>query len=153
VKPQRCIASADCYRACVATICERPAHEVPDFGALAKDDIDEMYRAAREWLHSQGFGLFSTYCSAGWPLEKVLSVFSADNPGVPMIIAGVAGSNPAETHAVIALNGAIAHDPSGARVVGPWKCDCKPDCERGWWWIDVITAFPQSMEVSQCKAA
>lgn len=151
--PQRCIASADCFRACVASICEKPAREVPDFGGALSNDCDEMARLAREWLSAQGFGLFVTYCSANWSLEKVLSVYSADNPGVPVIIAGVSGSNPAETHAVVALNGAVAHDPSGAGIVGAYPCDCKPDCELGWWWIYVITAFPHPLEVATCKAA
>lgn len=151
--PQRCIASGDCYRACIASVCECPAREVPDFGSLAKDDPDRMRVLVREWLHARGFGLFSTYCSAGWKLETVLSVYSAENPGVPAILIGKSGSSSNEAHAVVALNGEIAHDPSGAGLAGAWPCACKADCDLGWWWIDVITAFPHSLEVAQCKAA
>jgi hypothetical protein len=142
VKPVYCIGSGDCYRACIATICERSAQDVPNFGEIASD-LREMYRLAREWLNAQGFGLFQTYCTAGWPLEKVLSVFSADNPGVPVIVSGVTGINPNETHAVVALNGKVAHDPSGAGLSGPWPCKCEPECDHSWWWIDVVTVADQ----------
>jgi hypothetical protein len=157
VKPVRCVVggrNGDCFRACIASIVERPAREVPHFfdGLVGSGDGDEGVRRAREWLRLQGFGLFMTYCSAGWPLEKVLSCYSTDNPGVPIIIAGKSGTCAAETHAVVALNGKVAHDPSGAGVAGPWPCTCKPDCELEWWWIYVIAAMPCEMEEARCAA-
>jgi hypothetical protein len=154
VKPQRCLVGGkdgDCFRACIATICEVPASEVPNFGALT-NDCDEMSLLARKWLAPRGYSLFVTYCSAGWTVERVLSNYSADNPGVPVIIAGVPETNKDETHAVVALNGKVVWDPSGAGLSGPYPCRCKPDCELGWWWIYVITAFPCEMEEQQCAA-
>jgi hypothetical protein len=154
MKPQRCLVGGkdgDCFRACIATICEVPASEVPNFGALA-GDIDGTARLAREWLRPRGYSLFATYCSAGWALDKVLSTYSADNPGVPIILAGVPQTNNDETHAVVALNGEIVWDPSGAGLSGPWPCRCNPECGLGWWWIYVVAAFPCPMEKLQCAA-
>lgn len=155
MKPQRCLvsgANGDCYRACVASIVELPIAEVPHF-ADGCADLEEMYCRVRDWLFEQGYGLFRTYCSAGWTLERLLKCFSEDNPGVPIIISGVARANPTETHAVVALNGRLAHDPSGAGLSGPWKCNCgSPDCDYSIWWLEVVAALPCQMEDAKCAA-
>jgi hypothetical protein len=156
MKPQRCIVGGkkgDCFRACIATICELDAREIPNF--IEQDcGKGEMFVVAREWLHQRGFGLFETYCSAGWPLEKVLRLYSEDNPGAPVIIAGVSQSHPDETHAVVALNGTIAHDPSGAGITAPYPCNCSDaECTAAWWFIYVITAMPCQMPALTRKEA
>lgn len=139
MNPQRCIAPAheggDCWRACIASILNLPAATVPHFAELSGNCWDGMYQLAREWLAERGVGIFRTYCSADWTLETLLEHFSKANVGVPIIVNGQSGRRTEENHAVIAMNGRIAHDPSGVGVIGP--C-INIDGDSGWWWIDVI---------------
>lgn len=140
MKPQFCIEPAgsrdgDCYRACVASILGVPIRSVPNFAADGQD-WDEMFCAARAWLRERGLGFFRTYCSAGWTKEKVLECFSTENSGVPIILMGHSGKpGSRENHAVVALNGLIAHDPGRVGLDGPCL---NGDHEPGWWYLDVI---------------
>lgn len=142
--PVRCIGAGDCWRSCIASILNLAAGDVPNFGELA-DTWDRMYELGRDWLSSRGLGIFRTYCTPGWTLEKLLEVFSSENADVPIIVSGLSRSNPQETHAIVAMNGKVVHDPSGAGVAGPCPCRCgAPTCDGvGYWWIDVI-AFGHS---------
>lgn len=152
MKPQRCIAprteEGDCWRACIATVLNLPASQVPNFAHLAERDKndetfpwDRMYCLARKWLAHRGVSIFRTYCSAGWSLEKLLEVFSKQNEGVPLILSGQCRRAPDDNHAVVAMNGSIVHDPSGSGIIGP--CIGHNGSE-GWWWIDVIAFTDQS---------
>lgn len=145
----------DCWRACIASILNLPALDVPNFGHMAGDDWDEMYRLGREWLSQRGIGIFRTYCSAAWDLDKLLEVFSAANSGIPLIISGQSRRNPKESHAVIAINGKIIHDPSNSGLRGACACGCgNPACDgNGYWWIDVLAFAEFSQLAEQATAA
>lgn len=96
-------------------------------------------------------GLFNTWVNGEWPLEKLLTNFSADNPGVPFILHGRAAAEgvvPGEiNHAVVALDGAIVHDPSGAGISGPAVASAEG--EPNWWWIDVVAVADLARVSSQ----
>lgn len=147
--PVRCIAPAgeqgDCWRACIASILNLPAAEVPNFAHLADDSWCRMYELGRAWLKTRDLGIFRTYYSAGWALDEVLETLSAPNIDVPIILAGQSGRDPREAHAVVVMNGEVVHDPSGAGVAGPYPCNCgAAECDsKGWWWLDVV-AFTAS---------
>jgi hypothetical protein len=138
--PQRCISApgeaGDCVRACVATVLGVPAATMPNFNELTKREGLEgekaylaMQQQIRDFLRPLGLSIFNSYCNGEWPLEKALDYFSGFSPGVPIIFHGQALSRPDEHHAVIALDGKIVHDPSGAGIAGP--------CGE-WWYMDVI---------------
>lgn len=137
MKPQRCISIAgeegDCYRACLASVLDRNARDVPNFAAGT--DWDSMHQAVRDWLSARGLGIFRTYCSAGWEIDKPLEVFSASNAGVPIILSGQSGVDPADNHAVVVMDGSILHDPSGAGIQAPVV---HADGYVGWWYLDII---------------
>lgn len=138
MSPQPCIApreeQGDCWRACIASILDLPAREVPNFAHLHAK-WEDMVAAARQWLAPRGLAIFETYCSAGWETEKLLHWFSAGNPGAPFILCGQSARDPNENHAVVALGGAIVHDPSGSGIAGPCTGG---GSEAGWWWLHVI---------------
>lgn len=131
----------DCYRACIATILDLPSEEVPNFGHLAggsaDGDGDKATDLARAWLAERGLGTFKTWVNGEWSIEKLLNLFSRDNPGVPWILHGEARhKGPGDfNHSVVCLDGEIAHDPSGAGILGP----CVDiSGERPWWWVEVL---------------
>jgi hypothetical protein len=154
VTPVPCISEpgqfGDCWRACIASILDLCTSDVPHFMALAieqgggefKTEDDVAYRLAREWLREQGLGIFRTWVSGRWSLSKLLEDFSAFNPGAPWILNGAALviHQGEEGHAVVAMDGRIAHDPSHCGISGPLPCTACGDAEcKGWWWIDVIS--------------
>ncbi len=130
--PVLCLGSNDCYRACVASILNLPADAVPNVhGDDSEGGVHDQTSQMRRWL-TEAFGLtiFQTYCSGGWAIEDLLRVYGGMNPGVPMILSGLCGNR--GHHAVVIMNGAIAHDPSGAGLTGP--------CSDGYWWLDIVVA-------------
>jgi hypothetical protein len=134
----------DCYRACLASILNMPAREVPNFAdAVDEAGWDAMFAAVRAWLRERGIGLFRTYCSAGWEIEKLLEVFSGANPGVPIILSARSRRNPDDNHAVVVMDGRIIHDPSNSGIDGPVV---HVGGDSGWYWLDVI-AFADHSEL------
>ena len=150
MKPQNCTApraeTGDCWRACIATVTGIPAARMPNFVHVHPDDWKGRYRSVRDQLRPFGLNIFTTYCSAKWEVAKLLDVFSTENADVPIIVAGRCAHRDSD-HAVVLMNGEIVHDPSGAGMVAPCLCGCgKPDCDDGWYWIDVISV-DRSFEV------
>jgi hypothetical protein len=138
----------DCWRACIATILDFAASDVPNFFHLAgggnpgtKDCNKRAYELAREWLGERGLAIFRTYFPGTWSLEKLLDETNVFSPGVPMILHGEPVLTPFNeaAHAVVILDGRIAWDPSNAGLSGPLNCDCGDEACKGWWWIDVIS--------------
>jgi hypothetical protein len=134
VKPQRCLTyqggpeAGDCYRACIASILNMPARDVPNFVHLSKSEKFADTKLAREWLAQFGLTIFQTWCSGEWKLADLLHWFSAINPGTPFILSGACQG---DHHAVVVMDGRIAHDPIGIGVEGPCSSD-------GNWWMDII---------------
>lgn len=136
---QRCISrpgeEGDCYRACLATITGLPIETMPNF-ILAGDmntAPEGMWNAVRAFLAPLGLSIFNNYCNGEWSLERVLEYFSEYNRGVPIILTGMALHAPGECHSVIALDGKIVHDPSGAGVSGPVISG-----DASWWFFDAV---------------
>jgi hypothetical protein len=137
--PQPCISHAeeegDCWRACIASVLNMPIGDVPNFCDVVKHDPDhmELYRETRRWLAERGLGLFQTYCSAGWTLDKLLECFSKPNTGIPVIICGWSRG---DNHAVVAMDGRVVHDPGGGcGLSGPPRSENGEEC---WWWLYVV---------------
>lgn len=93
-----------------------------------------MLDAARVWLLPRGLTIYQTYCSGAWPLEKVLQWFSAPSPGAPFILCGASARVSTIDHAVVAMDGRVAHDPSGSGLCGP----CQIVDDDRWWYMHVI---------------
>jgi hypothetical protein len=152
VTPVHCISHTtgefgDCWRACIASILDLTADDVPNFFHIADRRAGDgpecnklAYDLAREWLAERGLGIFRVWVTGEWSLEKVLDQYGTFSPEVPFIVhgtpAGVAQGE--EAHAVLALGRKLLHDPSGAGIGSPCLCTCKPDCP-GLWWLDVIS--------------
>ena len=130
--------SGDCWRACVATILGLSAPEVPHFVHLDEQGGGDWIDLTRTWLNGRCLGLVVRHCnSSDWSLDDVLLYWSAENPGTPIIVSGEAGDDPSDNHAVVVLNGRIAHDPSGIGLAGPMVNNEK-DADR-FWRISIIT--------------
>lgn len=152
MKPQCCIAQAeepgDCYRACVATITGLEIADIPNFKAehalLTREDNIAFDREVRDFLSDRGLSIFNFYCDGDWPLEKALSFWSGFNVGAPAILTGKPALCGEAAHAVVVLDGVIAHDPSGAGISGP----CDPgEGEASYWFFDVICLAQNWTEV------
>ncbi len=107
----------DCFRACIASLLELPALEVPHFFDYADGDADRGFRAANDWLEPRGLGYVDMPVSAG------------DLPSFAgLMLRGyhvLSGESGLSVHAVVAHRGHPVHDPHPARpgvrpmVLGP----------------------------------
>lgn len=142
LRPQFCLEPnphGDCWRACLATITGLDAATMPNFMHLGGEDRtgDTGVAFAREWLRPYGLTVFSTFLP-NWRLLLVLQDASAINPGAAFILTGRA-KGVEDHHSVVALDGAIVHDPSGVGLSGPMQCQCgKPGCDLKHWSIDLV---------------
>lgn len=134
--PQPCIAPAaedgDCWRACIATILDLPVADLPNFAHNA--DWNGMLEAARRWLKPKGLSIYQTYCAGSWDLKEIISSFSERSPGAPFILCGASKRDPNDDHAVVVMDGALVHDPSGSGLSGP----CQEVHGERWWYMHVI---------------
>ena len=101
----------DCYRACLASILELPAAEVPHFIEVRRC-APEWRDDERDWLRARG--LEAIVVTLKTPLPEILGFFGAANPGVHYIVAGI-GHN-GVPHAVVACGNRIVHDPAGVGI-------------------------------------
>lgn len=150
MNPQPCISHAgeegDCWRASLASVLNLPVEDVPNFVEQCRFQPDDgaWEDATRAWLRERGLGLFRTYCHGAWEIEKLLEHFSASNPGVPFILLGWSTN---DTHAVVAMDGKVVHDPAQpipSPLSGPIPCSAGPECCPGTWWIYVVAFAHQS---------
>lgn len=94
----------DCLRACVASLLDLPALQVPHF---VRDGCEPevTYQRVREWLADRGLvPMFSGYETSEAP-DEVLQFMASTNPGVYYILFSA-------DHAVVCLNDEIIHDPA-----------------------------------------
>lgn len=104
--------TADCFRACVASLLNLPLSGVPSFmGGLTPGDAMPL-RQEREmlaWFTHRGLYLIGLPLPAP-SFEVLLQAVAFHHPGLHCI---VTGRSPRGTdHAVIARDGAVAHDPA-----------------------------------------
>lgn len=150
--PQFCLTAnpeGDCWRACLATITGLPASQMPNFMHLGKPARE----AANQWLRQHRLSVFNYRVGgASWTLAEVLEEHSAFNQNTPIILSGESAVDNF-AHSVVAMNGEIVHDPSGAGISGPCRCTCdQPDCDRVYWWIDVVCCLSMTTNNTQADA-
>lgn len=102
----------DCFRACLASLADKPLHHVPHFfkGLRNGEPIDaDRQECIRQWFASLGL------CLIRFPLPvpdltMALEVMHMSHPGPHYILTGrtINGLD----HAVIARDGAVVHDPA-----------------------------------------
>lgn len=139
--PQNCIernATGDCWRACLATITGLSAETMPNFMHIGTADGDEARAIANDWLRPHGFAIFYTWCNGKWDLQHLLDQMSKPNPGTAFILSGWS-DQANDHHAVVCLNGEIVHDPSGAGLSAPAKCNCAARCDFRSWSVEVVS--------------
>ena len=111
----------DCFRAAVASVIERPSRDVPHF---CEGGEYNPAAKAREWLRTQGLDYIEVNYGAV-ALEALLEFMASCNPGSYYILTGKSAAG--VDHSVVALNGAIVHDPAGrdlsTALVGPGEDD------------------------------
>ena len=107
---------ADCLRACVASLLDRPIEEVPNFAeGVVAGDAQRYLSAIREWLAPERI-LWVTL--AAGDLEQVLDGMEMLNSGQRWIL--LAGAKQGINHAVCCKGGVIEHDPSTRdAITGP----------------------------------
>jgi hypothetical protein len=98
----------DCVRACIASLLELPAEDVPHF---YHDDCDGETGNARisEWLAGRGLVPFWSAFPGSDPLDAVLQHMNAINPNVHYMLYGNTGFG---DHVVVCQGGKIVHDPA-----------------------------------------
>jgi hypothetical protein len=98
----------DCLRACVATIMEMDAEQVPHFFHDNCDGETAMHRL-REWSRQYGVGPFTAHFSGDIPMADVLAMQAQQNGGVPYMLFG---STESGNHVVVCRNDKVVHDPA-----------------------------------------
>lgn len=94
----------DCFRAVLASILERPIAEVPHFADITKGQgASEFWESVYEWLETQGYEYVSTKVAP----EGALEFHSLSGPSP---------RGNGTYHAVVGLNGEVAHDPHPSRA-------------------------------------
>lgn len=106
----------DCVRACVATILDLDAEDVPHFyhdNPTGEVGMERM----REWLRERGLAPFVTGYPPD-PLAEVLGYMNTVNPHVPYMLFGGTGDG---DHVVVCIGGKIVHNPAwyGCSIIEP----------------------------------
>ena len=116
----------DCFRACVASLLELPAEDVPHFCETGMEGAVERCDA---WLNERGLALFAIPFTADSP-ELVMRTVAHNNDGIYYLLTGTSRSGC--NHSVVCLGDSIAHDPSpiSAGIVGP--------TQDGFYWVEVL---------------
>lgn len=89
--------NGDCFRACIASLLERPIDDVPVF-----PPVNEQWGMYWRWLYEQGFDLCWYDLKSKPPPKDEHYILSVPSP--TLAAHGL-------YHAVIALNGAVVWDP------------------------------------------
>ena len=113
----------DCYRACIASILEKPIEDVPHF--LIDDPAQEIYeeRIQKFFNESNIARICIPYITN--PILHMKNV----NPGIYYILSGTTSDNIG--HSVVCIDDKIVHDPEGnVGISGPMKHD---DMQNVYW--------------------
>jgi len=116
----------DCHRACFAMILGLDPTEVPHFYDGGRDQCDAV-ADMRRFLAARGLAAvdIAFRCDFG----TLMAMMTENMPGVPAILGGISAKDCG--HSVVALDGAIWHDPSGSGIVAPF--------EDGHYWITIFS--------------
>lgn len=96
----------DCVRACVASLLDADASDVPHF---YEDGSPDGKMRLGEWLGSIGYVAAWFYSDGNDPLEAVLEFMGAQNPHLYYMLLGRTEGG---AHAVVCQGGAVVHDPN-----------------------------------------
>ncbi|NUM72786.1 hypothetical protein HUU40_00350 [candidate division KSB1 bacterium] len=107
----------DCVRACVASMLDYPAKDVPHF-YHDNCDGEEGTKRIRAFLAERGFVMIHFAFAGSVQLADILAGWAEMNPGVPAILFGGTESG---DHCVIMQNGKVEHNPAWYqnRIIGP----------------------------------
>lgn len=119
----------DCVRACIASILELPAQDVPHF--YYDGDGKEGMKRAREWLNARSQSLFVTFYPGDTEVADLLNIVGEQNPDTHYMLFGVAEGE--GNHCVVCQNNEIVWNPAwfGSKINGPLS-------DIGVWGVGVI---------------
>jgi hypothetical protein len=136
MKPEMCLVRhdpkngtyGDCVRACIASIVEKPAKDVPHFfhddpsGSIANDRI-------YDFLDDIGYRPFWAHYDGSIEFKELMYTMSVQNEGAIYILFH---SNSSGGHCVVCEGGEVVHNPAWYRqeITGP--------NENGFWSVLVI---------------
>lgn len=118
----------DCVRACIASLLDMRAEDVPHF---YEDDCDGETGIKRiyRFLSPLGLSPFFVYFNGSDPLETVLQHMAVANPDAHYMLYGNSGFG---DHVVVCQGGKIVHDPA-------WVADgIEGPNSNGFWSIMVL---------------
>jgi len=105
----------DCLRACVATIMDLDAEDVPHFADLGAT-ADEAIASARRWLGDRGLTVACFAFPGDLALSEVLEYMGQTNPTVTWLLFGSTGHpdmiGSGGDHVNVCQGGKIVHDPA-----------------------------------------
>lgn len=111
--PETCLTREDCVRACVASILELPARDVPNFFENANTmDLDVLTQQMQEWLAGRGYIAGMLGFSGAWTLDEFLAYMRRVYPDKHYMLYCDSGGD----HAVIGCGGEIVHNPAWYKV-------------------------------------
>lgn len=116
----------DCYRTAIACLLDMPPQDVPHHYGRADMTDAEVRGLMQVWL--AGRGLIGVMIGFTGDMPTILRFMASANPGLYYMLSGT--SPRGFPHVVIALDGAIIHDPhiDGCGLSGP--------DQNGTWWVE-----------------
>lgn len=111
--PETCLTREDCVRACIASILEMSARDVPHFfEAFNGENADELNRNMQEWLARRGYVAAMIGLPGDWSLRRLLEYTEVTYPNVHFMLWCDSGGD----HAVIGCGSEIVHNPAWYKV-------------------------------------
>lgn len=112
------MAYGDCVRACVASIMEMNSDQVPHFYHDGCDGETGNQRM-NDWLETQSYVRFTTFCEGDMSLDDVLSLMGLINPRTHYMLIGTTSTG--GVHMVVCRGGVVVHNPDHCNwsIVGP----------------------------------
>ena len=114
----------DCLRACIATVLDLDADEVPHFADMGRSS-DAAFKLMRSWAWQQGLAPFLVAYG-----DDPREVFTDLNPDSVYVLFG--GTSDGTDHCVVCRGGKVVHNPAwyGSSLVGPTS--------QGYWQVLVM---------------
>lgn len=116
--PQTCMTThkpphsyGDCLRACIATILDLPAEDVPHFADCGVSASDTLAHA-RKWLGERGLTIATFAFPGDGPVSDVLEYMGQSNPTVTWMLFGSTSDDQSDMHVNVCQGGKVAHDPA-----------------------------------------
>lgn len=100
--------NGDCLRACVASVLDKDAEDVPHFFADHADG-SRGQRQLTEWLATQNYVPFFVHWDGGTSVAELLNSQRESNPTVHYLLFGATATG---DHVVVCRGGEIVHDPN-----------------------------------------